>query len=51
MLADRDAPGDKDRARDLLSKAQTAAAYGYGIIERRAIEALQDLGLIRNQAV
>ncbi len=45
MLAERNAPGDLDRARDLLHRAQTsAAANGYVYIERRATEALQRLG-------
>ena len=44
MLAERDAPGDTERARDLLTKAHTAAAaHGYANIERRAAEALQHL--------
>jgi hypothetical protein len=44
MLAERNAPGDAERARDLLAKAQTAAAaHGYANIERRATEALQHL--------
>ena len=42
MLAERKAEGDAEKARDLLSKAQTAAAaHGYGNIERRAAAALQ----------
>ena len=42
MLAQRDAPGDLDRARELLLRAQTVAATnGYAYIERRATEALQ----------
>jgi hypothetical protein len=44
MLAQRNAPGDNDRARDLLTQAQTAAAAnGYANIERRAADALQHL--------
>ena len=44
MLAERDAPGDAERARDLLTKAHAAAvAHGYASIERRAAEALQHL--------
>ena len=44
MLAERNAPDDFDRARDLLTRAQTvAAANGYVYIERRATEALQRL--------
>ncbi len=44
MLAERQAPGDNERARDLLTKAHTAAAaHGYANIERRAAEALQHL--------
>jgi class 3 adenylate cyclase len=41
MLLQRQAPGDSDRARDLLVKARTAAAEnGYANVERRATEAL-----------
>ena len=44
MLAERNAPGDTERARDLLTKAHTAAAaHGYANVERRAAEALQHL--------
>lgn len=44
MLAQRKAPGDAERARELLAKAHTAAAaHGYANVERRAAEALQDL--------
>ena len=44
MLAERNAPGDTQRARDLLTKAHTsAAAHGYANIERRAAAALQHL--------
>ncbi len=44
MLTERSAPGDLDRARDLLRRAHTnAAANGYAYIERRATEALQRL--------
>jgi class 3 adenylate cyclase/tetratricopeptide (TPR) repeat protein len=44
MLAERNAPGDAERARELLIKAQTAAAaHGYAKVERRAAEALQHL--------
>jgi len=42
MLAKRDAPGDLEHARDLLLKTQhSAAANGYGDVERRAAAALQ----------
>jgi tetratricopeptide (TPR) repeat protein len=42
MLAERNAPGDTERARDLLTRAHTlAAAHGYANVERRAAEALQ----------
>ena len=45
MLAERRAPGDTEKARDLLTKAHTAAvAHGYGGVERRAAAALQGLG-------
>jgi class 3 adenylate cyclase len=44
MLAERRAPGDTERARELLTGAQAAAAaHGYGGVERRAREALQHL--------
>jgi tetratricopeptide (TPR) repeat protein len=44
MLTERNAPGDNDRARDLLTTAQTAAAtHGYANIQRHATEALQHL--------
>ena len=44
MLAERKAPGDVPRARDLLGKAQAvASANGYGGIERRAADALSNL--------
>ena len=37
MLAERRAPGDTEKARELLTKAQSAAAaHGYGNVERRA---------------
>jgi hypothetical protein len=42
MLAERQTPGDIEKARDLLTKAHTgAAAYGYGTVERRAADALR----------
>ena len=45
MLTDRRAPGDIERARELLTMAHTAAAtHGYGTVERRAATALQLLG-------
>jgi tetratricopeptide (TPR) repeat protein len=44
MLAERQAPSDDQKARDLLNKAHAvAAANGYGSIERRAADALQSL--------
>jgi class 3 adenylate cyclase len=44
MLAERQAPGDIEKARDLLTKGHTAAAAnGYGTVERRAAAALRDL--------
>jgi len=44
MLAERQADGDTEKARDLLTKAQgAAAAYGYGNVERRAAAALRRL--------
>jgi class 3 adenylate cyclase/tetratricopeptide (TPR) repeat protein len=45
MHAERRAPGDVERARDLLTEAQTVAAdSGYGNVERRATEQLKSLG-------
>jgi tetratricopeptide (TPR) repeat protein len=42
MLAERNAPGDTQRARALLTKAHAAAAaHGYAAVERRAAYALQ----------
>jgi class 3 adenylate cyclase/tetratricopeptide (TPR) repeat protein len=42
MLSQRRAPGDIEKARDLLTKAHSvAAANGYGNVERRAAAALQ----------
>ena len=42
MLAERKAEGDTEKARDLLTKAQAAAAaHGYANVERRAAAALQ----------
>ena len=42
MLAERRAPGDIEKARDLLTKAHTTAVTnGYGTVERRAAAALQ----------
>jgi class 3 adenylate cyclase/tetratricopeptide (TPR) repeat protein len=44
MLAGRDAPGDGERAGELLSRAHASAvAHGYGSIERDAAEALRRL--------
>jgi class 3 adenylate cyclase len=44
MLAERRAEGDTEKARDLLTKAQAAAAaHGYGNVERRAAAALRRL--------
>jgi tetratricopeptide (TPR) repeat protein len=44
MLAERGAPGDTAKARDLLAKAHSAAAaHGYANVERRAGEALQHM--------
>jgi class 3 adenylate cyclase len=44
MLAQRQAEGDTEKARDLLTKAHNAAvAHGYGNVERRAGAAIQDL--------
>ena len=42
MLAERRAPGDTEKARELLTKAHTvAAAHGYGNVQRRAAAARQ----------
>ena len=44
LLAERRAPGDTEKARDLLVKAQTAAeVQGYANVGRRAAEALRHL--------
>jgi ATP/maltotriose-dependent transcriptional regulator MalT len=44
MLAERNAPGDTARARELLIKAKTAAVtHGYAIVERRATQLLGHL--------
>jgi tetratricopeptide (TPR) repeat protein len=44
MRAEHNAPGDIETARELLTKALTAAAAnGYAKVERRAAEALQEL--------
>ena len=44
MLAERRAPGDAERARELLSKTQDAAAvHGYQYVEGRSAAALQRL--------
>jgi tetratricopeptide (TPR) repeat protein len=43
-LADRDAPGDRERARHLLTAAHAAAlAHGYAGVERAAAHALEHL--------
>jgi tetratricopeptide (TPR) repeat protein len=45
MLVERNAPGDAERARALLTKARdVAAAHSYGVVERRAVAALDALG-------
>ena len=44
MLAERDAPGNRDTARRRLMHAHTVAdAHGYGSVQRRAAAAIQDL--------
>jgi tetratricopeptide (TPR) repeat protein len=44
MLTDRQAQGDSHKARELLTRAHTAAAAnGYGVVERRAAAALERL--------
>jgi hypothetical protein len=46
MLVERRADGDTEKARDLLTKAQVAAAaHGYGSVERRAVAALRRLAI------
>jgi tetratricopeptide (TPR) repeat protein len=46
MLAQRDAPGDRDRAQHLLTRARAvAASRGYGTVARRAAGALERLGV------
>jgi ATP/maltotriose-dependent transcriptional regulator MalT len=45
MFAERGAPGDTEKARDLLSQAHAAAkAHRYGGVERRAATVLEGLG-------
>jgi hypothetical protein len=45
LLLERQAPGDGQKARDLLVSAHSeAVAHGYGTVERRAAAALQRLG-------
>jgi class 3 adenylate cyclase/tetratricopeptide (TPR) repeat protein len=44
MLVERSATGDIEKARELLTRAQTvAASQGYANVQRRAAQALQDL--------
>ena len=44
MFAERKAPGDSERAREVLTKSHiAAAAHGYANVQRRATAALQDL--------
>ena len=44
MFAERKAPGDPERARELLTKSHlTAVAHGYANVQRRATALLQDL--------
>ena len=44
MLAERNAPADAEKARELLAEAHTsAAAHGYANVKRRAAAALQQL--------
>jgi hypothetical protein len=43
MLAERGAPGDTEKSRELLTRAYTtAAANGYANVERRAASALHN---------
>jgi hypothetical protein len=44
MLAERGAPGDIEKARELLTDAHAVvAAHGYATVERRATQALEGL--------
>jgi len=44
MLLERGAPGDAEKARELLTQTRAVAeAHGYASVERRAAEALQQL--------
>ena len=44
LLGERKAPGDAEKARELLTMAHNAAVtHGYGTVERRAVAAIQDL--------
>ncbi len=44
LLVERRAPGDTEKARQLLSMAHSlAATQGYGTVERRAMAGVQDL--------
>jgi tetratricopeptide (TPR) repeat protein len=48
MLAERSAPGDTEKARELLTRSQNAAsAHGYRSVARRAAAALQLLGALK----
>jgi class 3 adenylate cyclase len=45
MLSERGAPGDHQKARELLVEAQTSArTHGYSVVEKRATDVLQLLG-------
>jgi tetratricopeptide (TPR) repeat protein len=45
MLIERRAPGDLDRARELLASALVGAtAHGYGTVHRRTVGMLEQLG-------
>jgi hypothetical protein len=44
LLVERQAPGDTEKARQLLAMAhRSAATHGYGTVERRSAAAIQDL--------
>jgi hypothetical protein len=43
MLAAPNAPGEAEKTPERLANAQTAAPNGYPNVERRAVQALQDL--------
>jgi hypothetical protein len=50
ILAARNAPGEAEKAPERLANAHTAA-NGYANVERRAVQALQDLRLTASRSV